>query len=221
MRRIDELTESELCALTDENLAIYIDMECAVKGVPFLPLLPQVPVLEKPDPDLVLFQIPSFFVASAEEAASVMDAISKVIPWRTEGYGDTQRGMVIGLEDSYYQPKPETIRTYSVATYEASKNVIREYGTAKKCYEAEKKEYDKASDAREDSKEYVYDIVRDAKTKAATRASMRAEFERYLGLAEGNKTIAMNFLTKARPTIKTDYPELMQELCPGYTMSEE
>jgi hypothetical protein len=221
MKRIHEMTEEELIVLDESDTNKLIDYECALEGVPMLPPHPgPEPKMEKITADHTVYEICSLYFASITDASNVLDAINNANGlYKSEGWSDDQHLERLCPGD-YSYPKISTNNMISSEAWAAKRSAIEAHKTLKSVYDRSKKVYDTAYKERESIVQNVYDKIRTAKDNAYERDRYREEFKRYLELADKDTTIAMRFLIKAKPDLKTDFPELIKELCPDYEGSE-
>ena len=215
MKRIYELDETELLALSDEDVKKYVDYECALEGVPMLPPSPGIkPSKDAPAPDAQVYSIAGFLTLDAEHAARILAALESGKLF-TESYANNDYGTKF-LEsiagDSYHSPKIESRRIHSPEQWDRIKDVQSEFVTKLKAWEKVNSDYDKALSERKKISDNVWDKINEARDHSYERDSLRREFVRYLELAEGNHQIALNFLKKVKDL--SDFPELVEEFCP-------
>ena len=221
MKRCNELTDEELLGLTDDQILKLVDYECALEGVPMLPTHPgPAPKKREFKEDDVVYAIGGVYVADSEHAKRILDVINEgplfTIETAPRDYA-TKLCVPLGKE-AYHKPKIETVSCHSPEQWDHIKDTFAAYTTEVDAYTAKLKEYDEAFNERKDISENVWEAVRDAKDRDHEKSSIRYDFDRYLELTEGNKTIAMNFLIKAKGSVQYNYKEIVQELCPGYGM---
>jgi hypothetical protein len=209
MKRISEMVKAEVLALSNEQIEQLIDYECAIEGVPLLPPIPVIP--EKPDikPDVTVFEIGGFFVLTNEEATRILEAVDGCEIYESVYVSSLSYEKMIKPVSS-----PAGITTkkfYSPEYWDKIKNIQTVYTEAKKIYDSKSEEYSSASQLRSNISAEVWGIVHAFQEEENQIKRYTAEFNRYLELAEGNRSIAMNFLTKAYPKI-TDFPDLIEEL---------
>jgi len=212
MKRINELTEAELLALTDADAQNLIDYECALEGVPMLPPHPgPAPVKNAPPFDAKAFEVGGVLVLDSEHAGRILDAITSGPLYKIEY---SSEHLVALREGDYDFPE---IKTKAARSPEQWAEIKFDMGK----YEAEKKEYDRLtktySDAMKERQSIIdtlRDAISDARERHYSREQLRSEFARYLELAEGNRQIALNFLDKAKGVILSKFPELREEFCP-------
>jgi hypothetical protein len=217
MKRIYEMTEAEILVLDETEISKLIDFECALDGIPMLPPHPgNAPVSSKCEPDMTAYEVSGIFFTSISDAANVLDAINNAVAvYKTDGWSDDKH-LIKMFPGEYGFPKIETQKLVSDELFREKRAEIEAVKTVKGEWDRAKRIYDETYKQRESIVEMVYNKARMARDNAYEQESYRSEFRRYLELADNNATIAMNFITKAKPSIQTDFPALVQELCPGY-----
>lgn len=219
MKRIDELTEAELLALTDEQFNRQVDYECAVEGVAMLPPHPgQAPTNTLPAADVKVFRVAGVYTTDSDHAAAILELITSKPLFKTahaKGYEGPEYLVPMG-ENDYSFPGIEKTTVFSPEQWDAIKEDQKAYDNLKKKWDGEMRIYQNAYESRKDIINQLSDRLREAQDNRYRREQIRTEFSRYLDLAENNTTIAMNFLLKAKPLTIDEFPELVQDLCPGY-----
>lgn len=216
MKRFEDLTSNELVALTETEIGYYCDLACAENGVPFLPPEPVEPVAPEAKPDITMVEFFGYYLAP-EHGARVLEAMSSGAMYDDAGRAPYQTLELIGT-DNWRWPKLNAKQFYSQAAYDAIQKEVESYTALKSEYDRQKKDFDCIAKERRATIGYIFDAIRDAREDIATHDRVRHDFARYLGLADGNATIAMRFLLKSNSFLdETDkYDDLVQELCPGY-----
>jgi hypothetical protein len=211
MKRIDELSKAEVLALTNEEISILIDLECAYENVPLLPAEPVKPEVAKYEPDIQVYKIFDLLFKSSEEAAGMLEAFAKTTAYKM-GYDDKYPKPI--MPDDYYYPKIENKKVMSLEMYNRVKTEKEAADAKTKEYEALKKEYDGTVSKRQKQVKYVWDIVRDYRDEQYKKDRYKAEFDRYMKLADNNHNIAWNFLKNAHDDAE-DLEGLFEELVPA------
>jgi len=219
MVRYYELNEEQLLALADDEVKKLIDYECAIEGVPMLPpSAGPMPVETAPDPDVRGYEVGGIITTCPEHASLILQALTSG-PMFTASYCGrdyTIRYLEPIGPKSYSHPKLESQMYRSAAQWDAIKDDKRAFDVKKEAWDKLDKEYAEALKARDHISEAVWDAISEARTKKRERENITAEFAAYKDLAQGDLTIAMNFMLKAKSSVSDKYPELIQQLCPGY-----
>lgn len=212
MKRIHEMTEAELLALTDEDKRNLIDYECALEGVPMLPPAPgPAPVKNVPALDAKAFEVGGVLVLDSEHAARILDALTSGKIYKVE-YGEKNVKMLKEGDYSFPEIKVKSVR--SPEQWEIIKADVKKYESDKKEYDRFAKTYTDALKERQSIIDTLRNAIEDASERHYGRERLRTEFARYMELAEGNRQIALNFLDKAKGGTLSEFPELREEFCP-------
>lgn len=210
MKAFDSLTESELVALTDDDIQRYIDYACAENGVPLLPSLPPAPLAVSYEPDVKVYSVGHWLhFLSAEQAARVMEAISEAAPVELD-YLSVPSG-VPSHAISNRRPSVQTVTVdlaFSAARAAELKDALSGQKRAEDVYEKAKKDYDRAVSERESYAAEIREAVETAWGTHRRRESLRHDYERYLSLADGNAEIAARFLANANKDARQLLPDL-------------
>lgn len=216
MKRISEMDETELLALTDEQIDKLIDYECALEGVPMLPAHPG-PEPNRVDlkPDATAYEIAGIFTLNADHAAKILEAINlgQIYKESYPGGDYNTKYLTPLLQGDYSMPKIESKIRHSAEQWDKIKGPYKEYTARKSVWEKLNKEYQGAITSRASINKNCWEFVLEARDHASQREVFRQEFKIYLDLAEGNPQIAFGFLTKVKDL--SDFPELKEEFCPS------
>lgn len=217
MKRIYDMEKEEILALTQEYIEKLIDYECALKGVPLLPPRPLEPDKVNIEPDITAYEIAGLCLLTAEEAGRILEAINTCsIYTSTYVPGANCYDKKLIPVDAYTKPKIETKRFYSMEYWDKVKSQKEAYASTKRIYDEDKKKYDEAYSKRSETASCVWEFIDAVREENRVKDYLTAEFNRYLELTDGNKTIAMRFLKKAHNVDD----ELTQELVPGFVEEE-
>jgi hypothetical protein len=197
MNDFQNLTDEQVFQLTAEQINFYVDLECAKEGVLLLPdKQPVEPQLDKPQPDTLVYEVGNFYVTSAEEAATLLEALQKVKLVRLDYESSTgYDSKYIKRLDTEVEAKP--IKCYSPEVFADIRKSLAEYTLAKNTYTREYNEYREIVKKREAAAQWIWDRVEEIREKHVSQERMNKEFQRYLVLANGDKEIARNFLKNA------------------------
>ena len=193
MQTIHDLTDAEVATLTDDQVNMFIDIECARKGAPLLPPCPAEPEKPKAEPDKTFYGVAGLWFATAAEAAEVLDVVTKH-PQYTYDYRGNQYVAKRGA--SYNGEDVATKRMFSPERYEAHRKTLEKYEADKKLYDGERKRYDDALAKRGDITQEVWDSVSQSREIRSEREQIDRNYARYTELAKGDKEIAFGFLTQ-------------------------
>jgi hypothetical protein len=198
MKRIYDITDAEVLALTDEQINRFVDIECANEGVPLLPDYPVAPEYDdEPAPDATVYGVSgvSGYFANQEQALSVIAALAgcEIV---SVGYGSPK---VIKSRESW-EEKPSTlteVAAWSESGYDAQREVIENNKRKKAEYDSLLSDYRSALDKRNKTSSAVYSHIEEIRATESRRQVLAREFDRYKELADGDADIAVKFLLAA------------------------
>lgn len=212
METIDSFTESQLLALTDEDLEKYIALQCAVEGVALLPERPVCPEPYVVKPDVETFEVCGIAFmnkADADEVAALVNSKPRAEFGYDRHYSTFFKGVT-------YEDKATVAPKGQLSQQMRDQHSIRiaEAAESKKRYEAAIKEYSHIADARDEIAGKIRETVGMARARQREREDYRAKFQRYVEIAEGNAHMALQFFDRAYPQAFSRYPELRDEFTP-------
>jgi hypothetical protein len=206
MKSFDSLDREELVKLTDEQLGMYVDIECANRGIALLPMKPVDPKATKPEKDTTVFTIDTLHFLNASDAQAVVAFIK-------------QNGFK--LVNVSYLSGPSYEHCYSLANVDSALKLDSQQvysPEAKDTYaeliavaEQKKSEYDEAKKEYNDvynERKVVYDEIQQTYTEALVwvekKRQAKQNYERYLELADGDQQVAKTFFLNA---YSSKYPQ--------------
>jgi len=211
MKKINELTELEVYALTDEQIETMVKLAKAEAGVKFIPNPRQPDYLKEEEKDLVVYGCEIFedrlVFKSIEELNEVLALIRKSITKGCLQYdwnklGNEYKWFESGLKKKYsYSGDPLEVSSsscFSVETYTKTSDVARHNKKLKESYEKELEEYEASLQDCKGIEDEIKDRVQEVKDKFWSLQNLARKFRYdYLPIAENNETVAMGFLDKA------------------------
>jgi len=203
MKTIDDLTYDELVDLSSEEINHYIDVQCAMEGIPLLPEEPgNKPVEPEVSFDLKLWKLPEVCLVDKDTAELLATELTKAQRYTSS--------WIRGITRYGYEPDHSAIdATFVQATTKsllvAHREELEKYEEEKTLYREQDNAYDKASNARSSARTHVMDVVYAAQEKQSDLARLDALFTRYLALADGDRAIAAKFLREAQPALIEKY----------------
>lgn len=211
LKPFQELTQDELVALSREDIQFYIDYACAEAGVKLLP--PQAPIepkLEKPEHDLVVYDVGGIVVLARDAADIIAEAINK--------HQDRLITLLYMSGPSFEKkatPRTDPVVVTPIKVYSEHRAAmigpaLAEFDRAKKAYQEARKEYDDVLRARADIAAEINTAVEDAHARNWKQRDRREMFARYLLLANGNTTIAARFLYRSYPDALELVPDVFE-----------
>ena len=199
IKKMEDYTNEELLALTDDQIKDTVNLECAHAGVRLLPdVVPVKPDGKKPDKDVAYFTIGSVDFVNQVDANEVADLIATK-PVITKKYSSGPGYSYVHTGSETNRPAVDTQMIFSESylnTVLLEKTAIEE---AEKLYEELRDEYDSISDARGKIVTTLYDMIGEARCEKELHDTLRLEFKKYMGLALADEEIAVRFMVSARP----------------------
>ena len=210
MKDWKDLTDEELANLTDEEVSKYDKIICAEEGIPFLEE-PEKPVINYDKENLTVYTIKyadNMAFTDMEEAAQVMEAINKCSSVGTVKYNYGCRYYEKGFKA--YDDTEALASIQSGMMYD--ENVAKSNNELKESHRKELSHYEDMKSLYEDSIQRrllatndFYNKLNNAQTAMSYRKKLaRLYVDEYLPLAEGNETMAINFLKKAYKVSEED-----------------
>lgn len=206
MKNWTELTDYELAALEDEEIATIRNLILAEAGIPIVVNEPVKPEIEIPKKDLTIYCIKglscSIAFTDVKEATEVVEMLKHCKTIGLSRYGSKYNYFSKGSEVSYNGERSDiTLESEEVFSEELERSIRNKYNDNKQQmenYEVELANYNKLLARQDEATEAFYTALDGARKIVAYRENLKYQFQNtYLKLAEGNKDIAMNFLKKA------------------------
>ena len=194
MKRYDEMTNEELYDLSEEQISILIDYECALEGIPLLPEKPIVPEVKNFEPDTEIYEVKGMLFTNREEALSVLSLLltSNMVDY---SYSNNSK-RIIPLID-YKKPELKMEKYFSTEMYALIQEEKDSYDRILKQYQERQKNYDEAYKLRIDIVKNITEAISCAQEEQYKKQKYTGEYKRYLKLSDNNKDIALNFLRNA------------------------
>jgi hypothetical protein len=218
------MRETELINVTQDDISRYVDLACAEEGIPLLPeQAPIAPDAEAVADDMTVYEIAGILFPRREDAQKVCDLVA------TLEHGSTNYISGPSYRQKYEPTEGDSVsvqtrRLLSPQKAASLKGAILVIERAKKEYQDTKKEYDRIVEARAEIVTRIDEAVRKAQSAQWRRDGLMKEYQRYLDLAQGIKTIALRFLEAARPESRELLPALFAPDAAGaervYALSE-
>lgn len=215
MKRFEDLSDPEIAALSERDVAFYCDFACAENGAPIA--LPEPGVMPSPPEmteDLTVYNMGGMVFKNAEDAEKVA-SLARTFPRMKANYvssGNLHKQVAVASDESV-SVVPD--QHYSGEKWERIKSSVVSYAAAKKQYEEDTEAYEKASKERDAATTYVREKVARVRREVEETGRMVAVFDRYVELAAGNLTMARAFLLKAHPEAEKYLPPVEAEALPA------
>jgi len=196
---IKELSKEEVLKLTDEQVKIYVDWNCAVEGVKLLsrPTAPSKDyAIKKGDPAYVLPSVIVKDFAIAEKITKILETAE--LYKETYDYGGMgydykwlkpdETDYLVSKHSYYFQDDIAKVKT-SIETYKKNKDQ----------YDKDLGEYEKCEKLRCEINDDIWEYVSSIRGQEQKKNYLLERFEEYKTLAKGDESIAARFLVKAYP----------------------
>lgn len=211
MKFIQDYTQEELVALTDEEVEKIIKVTLADNGL-IIPVCPTMPSLKEiQGPDTIVYTVAGIesdicFTKKeiAEDAANILRSNYSLLRRLQYDYnigGEYKR--VDPINTSYHFARGiESIivvekRVYSQELYNRIHEDIEQNKKLEDQYDKLKETYDKQYEEAQEIRDEVWDAVNNARDKQYAKETKLNQFKEYLELADQNVDIAWKFMKKA------------------------
>lgn len=199
MTLFDDLDDAELLALTPEQKARYIDIECLEAGAGLLPPAPgERPSFETATEDTDVFSIGTMLFTDRTEAQHVLETLNAC---RSTSEYEYIKGRSYKKVLSR-KPEPFSIHTeryFSQQHAATHANVIAEQQVQLAAWQEQNDEYRRIADKRAAVMTAMEERFDEAARADRRRTSLRREYERILLLTDGNRRTAARFLKDQHP----------------------
>lgn len=203
-KRIAEYSDAELLTLTEEQINIIIDLECAYAGIQLLPDIPVAP--EKPknsNEDMTVYGLfDGLNFMDYEDAKLVLDFIVKNVDQTRMGSVSYTSGP--GYQRKFCQSTDEFVlddiksqRVFSESRLKIYGAEIKKYEADKASYQIKKNTYDKIKKQRDDIINGLWCKIGSAQDAEHELNRLKQNAKRYMKLSGGVQEIAINFMVDA------------------------
>lgn len=206
MKKFEDLTEIELCELSDEQVEWYVKLQCVKNGIKLMDK-PTPPKLESvPKENEVVFIIGvlgnSIVFKKSEDAQEVIDLLKRMDVKRIVGEHHSpvvnyiQEVSVMGHGIDRFDIYSKHV--YSESKYKEIKEIYNLNSKLGKDFDYKSREYSEYMFNTKEIRDKIYETVNSAKEKYNMMDNWCRLFKKdYLPLADDNVDLAMRFLTKA------------------------
>jgi hypothetical protein len=217
-----QMTDAELCALSDEETRLAVQRACAEEGVP---LLDPAHVDKPPEPvlaegDVFTYKVGDWLFCQLADAEAVAALVGSSPQWEVETRWAMKpplrtvvKGKTAGL--------PEIVMDKIMSPEGAER-----YQSAAEHHAAMREAYDKRAETRKrgaerriDMEREVRNLITAAKAREAHREAYASAIAEYIRLADGDLVVARRFFEKANPGVLTQFPDLETKLQPPSTLA--
>lgn len=213
MKHIDELTEQEILALTEDEIDYLINVRIAEEGIKFVPY-PNSPILSViPKPTICVYTCNLFgddlVFTDIEELQKVLQLLesckSKCSIDSDYSLPEESRYRIsnkLRTRYSSYGNSPwdsiNTIKVYTDEEYSRIRDIAMANNKLQAEYKSDLREYKDTMEKSKDIRSEIYDVVNKVVNKYNTyNTYINLLVNTYLPIAKGDLEIAINFLDKA------------------------
>lgn len=199
MKILEDLTDPELVALTDEQVAHYCKLHAAEEGTAFPGPEPLTFAEQKPSQDVVVYTVCGAKFTDrtvAEEMQQwLLDHQSDMVETDSNWQVGTYAYFVKGF-DGTLEISESTV--YSAERYDTLRADIQGFSERKKVAEDATRAWGEAERAYKRVIEWVYEHVRAGRDRESKKTWNQERFDEYLALAENDGQRAWDFFVKAK-----------------------
>jgi GrpB-like predicted nucleotidyltransferase (UPF0157 family) len=197
MTKIDEMTDEQVLALSEEEIADLIKYGMAVAGIPVyaVPVEPHYETVVAPDAKV--YEIAGVSLDDRAAAERIQSAIAKEQAKFVQlGYAEGDY-TVRYVERSRTTWDVSTRTAYSQETWAKHRDVLKRNAAKKAEYDALKRSWDQAERDARSVRSAVTDRIDEVRERQARREMLTDRYVEYIGIAGGDKNVAMEFLRRA------------------------
>lgn len=210
MKNWKDLTDEELANLTDEEINKYDKLICAENGIPFLEE-PEKPIINYNKENLTVYTVKysdNMVFTDMAEAMQVMEAINKCSSIGTAKYNYGCKYYEKGFrdyDDTKARASVQSSLMFDEITAKSNYDIKENSRNELNNYENMKNLYNDSLQRKLVATNDFYNRLNSAQIAMSNREKLAHLYvEEYLPLAEGNETMAMNFLKKAYTVSEED-----------------
>ena len=195
MKNWTELTDYELAALEDEEIATIRNLILAEAGIPIVVNAPVKPEIEIPKKDLTIYNIKglncNISFTDVNEATEIVEMLKKCKTLGLYKYGNKYNYFSKGSELSYDgKHMAITLESQEVFSEELERSIRNKYNENKQQmenYEIELSNYNKLLARQDEATEDFYNALNEARKTIQRRKTLKYQFQdTYLPLADNN-----------------------------------
>jgi hypothetical protein len=192
----------DISAMTDADITRVIDLACANAGVPiFLEVSPPaLPVAEK---DIQLYKV-GYYIVGKDDADKLLSVLNSCRRYAAEYNWQDSTADLTCKEVTDREEKAEPVSFYSLETYLKHKSSLETQRRQQKLFDDSKEIATKAMQDRSKLASNVWQEVENARDQIRRRSQLLERFDKYVDLADGNRSIAWKFLQAAEKLTAED-----------------
>lgn len=196
--KLNDLTDDEVLALSDEDIQFLIKRGMAEAGIPILPRPVEPTYFDVPVPDLQVHDVGSFMFADRAAAERLQAVVAAEAEHLVKlGYSSDYNLRFVQSERK--TPDVTTSIVYSQSAYAAHKEALDSNSVMRAAYEADLRAYEAAEREAAEVRSEVMDRVKAVEDAEERRAMLFDRFAEYVVIADGSRDIALEFLRRAFP----------------------
>lgn len=208
MKTFEQLNDSELVQLTQDEIDYYVKLKKAETGIRIINLPENPKYQDIPSPDLEMYEVSNYIFKEKEKAEEIANVINKHLSGAFTSSYDYYRS---GSDTKYaksYDGSLETVnivRLYSQSMYNSIKDTVSSNKKIKEAYEKIEKEYDDENEKASEIVEKINQSIIEARERIQKFIDYKSRIVDYVKLANGDRDIAWNFFDKAytvEPSVK-------------------
>jgi hypothetical protein len=196
--RIDEMDESEVLALTDDQIKWLVRYAMAEDGVKDLPE-PIKPEPFVPEFDEEVYEVGGMYFTDHDTAELVRQCLTdnaELMCHLDYNWNKSSAYKYI-RETNDFSFQTRVVKVFSKEKYETLSHKMAEHQRSKENYESQFKEYKKEIDKAHEIKSIIMDEIEGHRTRKYQRDRLCNTYRDYLELASGDKETAHRFFEKA------------------------
>lgn len=205
MKTLNEMTELQILALTNDQIEKIVKLRKAQEGFRLLAKPKQPEYEEVPEKDLTYYFVKNlngYCFTRAEDAQAVLSSITEALPaetyysrWNSES--PIQITRLSGYDKGEAELKVESQKSYSPEIIETAAQAEKRNSEVKKTYDSAKAEYDKHIEDVQWLVDEVWNRVFEVRRKYEKLAKLQTDYAEYIVLANNDEKVATAFLKKA------------------------
>ena len=215
MIKYRDLSESELAALTEDQIKTIVDYECAVKGIDLLAPNPgEKPNTMLPSADCIAYEVSGITTSDKDHASDILALINSKPRYDLKYSKDYARKCLVEIpEDAWNTISVTTFKVYSKELFDSTKAQADLNLALETKWEEAHEAYKAAKEARETVEEPLRSMVRESISRLDKRAEIKRKFKEYLKISGGDRAMALEFLEKVE--VLDSFTGLTEELLEG------
>lgn len=200
MKKFEQMNDTELVALTEEEIADIIKLKKAENGVKILvrPIAPK--LKETPEQDIIVYTVAGKSFLEKEPAEEICEVLNK----HSHKMVSVDYNWKLGSDKKYIKPMSynnlENVsveKVYSENKYKEIQDTLDSNNVLEVAYKKLLDEYNSEEEKAKDIVNNVYEEIQKAKDRISHFVELKDRIVDYIKLANGDRDIAWNFFDKA------------------------